>query len=47
MADPKLPVRIFRYLAILMAMVFVTTQTGCGKSVSVSFGEPVAVGSLQ
>ena len=46
MAGPKLPVRIFRYLALLLAMVFVTTQTGCGKSVSVTFGDPVAVDSL-
>jgi hypothetical protein len=46
MADPKLPARIFRYLAILLALVFVTAQTGCGKSVSVTFGEPVAVGSF-
>jgi hypothetical protein len=46
MVDPKLPARIFRYLAILLAMVFVTTQTGCGKSVSVTFGEPVGVGSF-
>ena len=46
MADPKLLVRIFRYLALMLAMVFVTIQTGCGKSVSVNFGEPVAVGSF-
>ena len=46
MADPKLPARIFRYLAILLPMVFVTTQTGCGKTVSVSFGDPVTVDSL-
>jgi len=46
MADPKLPVRIFRYLALLLVIVFVTIQTGCGKSVSVTFGDPVAVDSL-
>jgi hypothetical protein len=46
MADPKLPARIFRYLAILLAMVFLTIQAGCDKSVRVTFGEPVAIGSL-